>query len=98
MRALSPDLYLQMQRIQPGTGLLEIERVKKLLNGNVVSSPVLGNDKAVLVCTEPRNIDLVIGQDLAAAYLEQKDLNHCFRILETVLLRIKRRQAIVVFE
>ncbi|MGX8709590.1 MAG: family 1 encapsulin nanocompartment shell protein [bacterium] len=96
--AVSPDLYLQMQRIQPGTGLLEIERVKKLLNGNVVSSPVLGNDEAVLVCTEPRNIDLVIGQDLAAAYLEQKDLNHCFRILETVLLRIKRRQAIVVFE
>ncbi len=39
-----------------------------------------------------------IGQDLSTAYLEQKDLNHSFRILETALLRIKRRQAITVFE
>lgn len=96
--ALSPDLYMQLQRIQPGTGLLEIDRINKLLNGNVFSATVLGTGKAVLVCPEARNMDLVIGQDLSTAYLEQKDLNHSFRILETVLLRIKRRQAITVFE
>jgi uncharacterized linocin/CFP29 family protein len=94
--AVSPDLYLQMQRIQPGTGLLEIERVEKLLDGRVYRTPVLGADKAVLVAPDPRNMDLVIGQDMAAAYLEQKDLNHRFRVLETILLRIKRRQSIVV--
>lgn len=95
---LSPDLYMQLQRIQPGTGLLELERISKLLNGNVFSTSVLGTGKAILVCPEARNMDLVIGQDLAAAYLEQKDLNHSFRLLESILLRIKRRQAITVFE
>ncbi|HHY78019.1 MAG TPA: bacteriocin, partial [Clostridiales bacterium] len=29
---------------------------------------------------------------------EQKDLNHVFRVLESVLLRIKRKKAIVIFE
>lgn len=95
---VSPDLYLQMQRLQEGTGLLEIDRVSKLLNGHIFKSPVLGKGRAVLVCPEPQNMDLVIGQDISTAYLEQKELNHSFRILETVLLRIKRKQSIVVFE
>ncbi len=95
---LSPDLYRQLQRLQPGTGLLELERVTKLVDGRLYQTPVLGQNKAVLVCAEASNLDLVVGQDMAAAYLEQKDLNHCFRILESILLRIKRPKAIVVFE
>jgi uncharacterized linocin/CFP29 family protein len=96
--AVSPDLYMQMQRLQEGTGLLEIDRVSKLVDGNIFKTPALGKGKAVLVCSDPRNMDLVIGQDISTGYLEQKDFNHSFRILETVLLRIKRKQAIVVFE
>lgn len=95
---LSTDLYMQLQRLQPGTGLLEIDRISKLLSGHILKTPVLGKGKAVLLCPDQRNMDLVIGQDMAAAYLEQKDLNHSFRILETILLRIKRNKAIVVFE
>ena len=95
---LSPNLYMQLQRLQPGTGLLEIDRVSKLLNGHVYKTPVLGKDQAVLVCPQPENMDMVVGQDMAAGYLEQRELNHYFRVLETVLLRIKRRQAVVAFE
>ena len=95
---VSPNLYMQMQRLQPGTGLLEIDRVSKLLNGHVFKTPILSKEQAVLVCPQPENMDLVVGQDLAAAYLEQRDLNHYFRILESVLLRIKRKAAVVVFE
>lgn len=95
---LSPDLYMQLHRLQPGTGLLEIDRIEKLLGGNVFQTPVLGSGKAVLVCSAPGNVDLAVGQDLATAYLEQKDLNHRFRILETALPRIKRKGSIVVFE
>ena len=94
---VSPDLYLQMQRLQAGTGLLEVERVEKLVDGHLYKTPVLGKGKAVLVCSEATNMDLVVGQDMAAAYLEQTELNHSFRILETALPRIKREQAIVVF-
>jgi uncharacterized linocin/CFP29 family protein len=94
---VSPDLYMQLQRIQPGTGLLEIDRIGKLFNSRVFKTPVFGKGKAVLVCADPRNMDLVVGQDMMTAFLEQKDLNHCFRVLETVLLRVKRAEAIVVF-
>ena len=94
---VSPNLYMQMQRLQPGTGLMEIDRVTKLVGGNLLKSPVLGRDQAVLLCAQPQNMDLVVGQDMAAAYLEQRNLNHEFRLLETVLLRLKNPQAVVVF-
>lgn len=95
---LSPNLLLQLQRIQPGTGITEYERLSKMVNGNIFSTPVMGSDKAVLINAEPHNMDLVIGQDIAASYLETKDLNHYFRIIETVLPRIKNKDAVVVFE
>ncbi len=40
----------------------------------------------------------VLGADLGVGYLELKDFNHAFRILETAALRIKDPNAIVVFE
>ncbi len=95
---VSPDLYMQMQRLQEGTGLLEIDRVSRMLDGHIFKTPVLGKGKAVLVCSESRYMDLVIGQDILTAYLEQTNLNHSFRIMESVLLRIKKSEAIVVFE
>lgn len=95
---LSLDLYMQLQRIQPGTGLLEIDRISKMLNGHVYPARALGSGKAILAASDELNMDLVVGQDMATAYLEQKDLNHSFRILETVLPRFKRKQAIVVFD
>ena len=50
------------------------------------------------ISPEPQYMDLAVGADLSVGYLEQRDLNHCFRILETAALRIKRPDAIVVFE
>lgn len=94
----SPDLYMQMQRLQPGTGMLEIDRVAKLLDGRVYRTPVLGKGTAALLCTDVSNMDLAVGQDLAAAYLEQRELNYSLRVLETVLPRIRRGKAVVRFE
>ncbi|HHW30077.1 MAG TPA: bacteriocin family protein [Clostridiaceae bacterium] len=95
---VSPNLFVQLQRIQPGTGTTEYERISRLLNGNIFSTPVLKNNQAVLVCSEPQNMDLVIGQDMITSYLETKNLNHYFRIIETLLLRIKNKKAVIVFE
>ena len=61
-------------------------------------SVVIKDKKAAVICAEPQYIDLAIGIDMATAYLEQKDLNHSFRIMETVLPRIKEPNAIVVLE
>lgn len=94
---LGPDLFYKLQRIQPGTGMMEIERIRDLLNGRVHKSNSIAG-KAALVCAESQFMDLAIGQDMASAYLELVDLNHHFRILETLALRIKNPEAIVVFE
>jgi uncharacterized linocin/CFP29 family protein len=95
---ISSDLLLKLQRIQPGTGITEYERLSKMVNGNIYHTTAIGKNKAVLVCAEPQNMDLVIGQDMSTSYLETKDLNHFFRIIETVLLRIKNKNAVVVYE
>ena len=94
---MGPDLFFKLQRIQPGTGVMEIDRIKSLLDGRIYRSNALAG-KAVLVCAEAQYMDLAVGQDLAAAYLELVNLNHYFRILETAALRIKNSEAIVVFE
>lgn len=95
---LSPDVYLDLQRLQPNVGLLEIDRIKALVNDRVYPAGPFGAGKAVLVCAEPQYMDLAIGMDLSVGYLEQRDFNHYFRITETAALRIKEPKAIVVFE
>ena len=95
---LSPDVYLDLQRIQPGINMLELDRIAKLVDGRVYAAGAFGAGKAVLVCAEPQYMDLAVGADFGVGYLELKDLNHSFRILETVALRIKEPNAIVAFE
>lgn len=94
---LSPDLYIQLQRIQPGTGVLEIDRIKNLVD-KVVKTTVLKENTALLVCAESYCMDLLVGQDVNVAYLEAVDLNHHLRVMETALLRIKDPSAIIVIK
>lgn len=95
---LSPDIYLDLQRIQPGTGVLEIDRVSKMVDGRIFHTTAMGMQKAMMVCAEPQYMDIAVGQDLAAAYLELTELNHHFRVLETVLPRVKRPGAVISYE
>lgn len=95
---LSPNVYLDLQRIQPGINMLELDRIAKLVDGRVYATGVFGANKAVLICAEPEYMDLAVGADFGVGYLELKDFNHSFRILETAALRIKQPDAIVNFE
>jgi len=95
---VSPHLYVLLQRIQPGTGMTEFDRISRLLDCNIFTTQVLKGDKALLVVAEPQYLDLVIGQDMITSYLETRNLNHYFRIIETLLLRIKNKKAVILFE
>ena len=95
---MSTDAYLQMQRLQPGTGVLIIDRVRELIGRKVYRTPVIEKGKAVLVSCPSYYMDLVIGQDLVTGYIGPEKLNHTFRILETALPRIKRPAAVVTIE
>jgi uncharacterized linocin/CFP29 family protein len=94
----SPRLYAAMNRVYENTGVLEIEQVQKLTSGGVYRSAAVPDGLAVVVATGSSNMDLVVAQDLTAAYVSTENLNHIFRVLEAVILRIKRPQAIVTLE
>lgn len=95
---LSTDLYAKLYRIQPSLGIIEIDRISKMLEGNLFQSPALGKDKAVLVCAEPQYMDLAVALDIETGYLETKDFNHVLRIVETAALRLKSKDAVIKFE
>ena len=95
---VSPDIYVELSRIQPGTGVLESKRICELIDGKIYQSPVMPKQTAALITTGVQNIDLAIGQDMVTGYLGATDLNHDFRILETLPLRIKNKNAIVIYE
>ena len=94
----SPRLYTAMNRVYENTGILEIEQVQKLATAGVYRSPSIPDGRAVVVATGASNMDLVVGQDLVVAYLSTENLNHVFRVMESLVLRIKRPQAVVSLE
>lgn len=95
---LSPNLFVALHRLQPGTGMLELDRVKSLVGGRVFNAVMLEPGTALLICAQPQYLDLMVGQDISTAYTELVDLNHHLRILETAILRIKAPDAIVIFK
>ena len=44
------------------------------------------------------NLDLAVAQDMITAYIGNVELDHGFRLMEKVVLRIKRPQAICLIK
>lgn len=95
---LGVEIYHDILRIQQSTGVLETERIEKLMGSKILVSTVLEKNVGILVCAEPQYMDMVVGQDIVTAYVEAAEMNHHFRILETAVLRIKAPDAIMVFK
>jgi uncharacterized linocin/CFP29 family protein len=95
---VSPALYATMHRVYDGTGAMEINMVRELVTDGLFQSPVIKGLEAIVLATGSENMDLVIGQDLITAYLGPDDMDHPFRVFETVLLRIKRPASICAFK
>ncbi len=94
---LSPALYAKTQRIYKSSGRLEIKMIKDVAKGGVFQSPLLKANQGFVISQGPQNVDLVIGQDLVTAYLGPEGMDHNFRVLESLALRIKQPGAICVF-
>lgn len=95
---VSPRLFALMHRVFEKTGVLEIETVRKLAADGVYQSNLLKGEQAVVVSTGRENLDLAISMDLSVAYLGAERMNHPFRVLEGILLRIKHADAICTIE
>ena len=96
--AVSPYLFGQTVRVYGNTGMLEIDQVKALLRGNVYPSSALKEKKAVVVATGMQNLNLAVGQDLVTAYTASENMNHIFRVFETIALLVRRADAICTIE
>ncbi|MCS1350085.1 family 1 encapsulin nanocompartment shell protein [Mechercharimyces sp. CAU 1602] len=95
---LSPDLYALLHRVHPGTHVLEIEHVRELVTDGVYQSSAIKGQTGVLLATGSQNLDIAVGQDLHAVYVDGEDMNHRFRVYETLVPRIKRPTAICTLE
>jgi uncharacterized linocin/CFP29 family protein len=95
--AVSPRLYAALNRIFDASGVLELEQVEKLARRGVYPTAVLPEPTALLVDSGAQNMDLAVGLDLSTAYIESSNLNHRFRVLESLVLRIRRPGAICMF-
>jgi uncharacterized linocin/CFP29 family protein len=96
--AVSPRLYADLNRVFDATGVLELEQIEKLARRGVYPSAVLPEPGALLIDSGAQNLDLAVGLDLSTAYVESSNLNHHLRVLESLVLRIRRPGAIVTFE
>lgn len=94
----SPRLYALLHRVFEKTGVLEIETLRKLAMEGVFSSNLLKGDTAVVVSTGRENMDLAVAMDMNVAYLGAERMNHPFRVLECLMLRIKHPDAICTLE
>jgi uncharacterized linocin/CFP29 family protein len=93
-----PVIYSQMQQVHTATGVLEIEHIRKLVTEGVYQSPLAHEGLAAVVATGSQNFDLAVAQDLTVAYLGAENMNHPYRVFESIYLRIKRPAAICALE
>lgn len=93
-----PRLYSKIHRYINTAGVMEIEYIRQIITQGVYFSSVVPEDKVLVVATGVQNFDLAIGQDLKTAYLGAENMNHPFRVFQTLVLRIKRPGSICVIE
>jgi uncharacterized linocin/CFP29 family protein len=91
---LSPALYAKTQRVVKDAGRLEAKLIKDVAEGGLFQTPVLPTDQGLVISLGMYNLDLVVGQDLITAYAGNDGLDHLYRVLESVVLRVKRPGAI----
>ncbi|MGQ9630167.1 MAG: family 1 encapsulin nanocompartment shell protein [bacterium] len=95
---VSPSLYAKLQRVYRGTGIMEITRIQEVATGGVYQCRALGDNQGVVVSAGSQNLDLAVSQDLITAYLGPQNMSHDFRVFESLVLRIKRPEAICTLE
>lgn len=95
---MHPVRHSMLHRVYGRRGIMEIDLVKKLASAGVFASPVMPEDKVLVISPKPQYVDLAVGQDMVTAYIETANMEHRFRVFETIALRIKQPGAICVLE
>jgi uncharacterized linocin/CFP29 family protein len=95
---VSPALYAKTQRVFHGMGRTVGKLIGEIVEGGMFRSPILRSSEGLILSLGAHNLDLVIAQDLTTAYMGNDGLDHLYRVMESLVLRIKRPGAICTFE
>lgn len=96
--ALSTDAYYSLIKGDRNTPFLELDQIQRLCTDGVFESSAIPARTGVLLSTGDQNFDIAVAEDLSLAYTGSKDMNHGFRVYESLVLRVKRPKAICVFK
>lgn len=94
----SLDLYEALVKPVRDAPVLEVEQIGKLCTDGVFFSRAVPAGTAALVSTGLQNFDVAVAEDLQVAYLGPAEMNHRFRVYESLVLRVKRAESICVIE
>jgi len=95
---VSPALYAKTQRVFHGMGRTVGKLIGEIVEGGMFRSPILRANEGLVLSLGAHNLDLVIAQDLTTAYMGNDGLDHLYRVMESLVLRVKRPGAICTFE
>ncbi len=92
---LNPARYAQLAGSMQ-QGREELEMVEHLVSGGIFQSPVMPEDKVLVLSPKSWNMDMVVGQDAVTAYTGNAGMNQCLHLFETLALRVKLPGSIFV--
>ncbi len=87
---VSPAIFALWHRLYGNSGVLEVNQIRHLVQGGVYMSVFMPENDVLVVANSVQNLDLAIGIDTSIAFVESSAMNHRFRVLETLTLRVKR--------
>jgi uncharacterized linocin/CFP29 family protein len=94
---VNPSRYVKLMAVHEKTGVMELTRIKSLVK-EVVSTPILPDDIAILISTNPHVLDLVLGVDTQVDYLGPEDGYHKLRLWETIALRPRLEKGVTILK
>ncbi len=93
---LNPVDYAKGFRLFGNSGNLEIEHVKQIFDVGVFTSNFIPEGSLLVVSSSVENLDIYLVQDAITAYTGYENMEHTFRILELLSLRIKNPKSICI--
>ncbi|MGI6368442.1 MAG: family 1 encapsulin nanocompartment shell protein [Anaerolineae bacterium] len=87
--------YAQLASLM-SEGQRELKLVEHLVEDGIFRSSLVPEGKALLVDPAGWNADIVLGQDVATAFLGNDGLNLVFQVIETLAVRVKRAGSAVL--
>ena len=106
------EIVLKGSKVTKAAGLLSARGAQKLAPGDwdaaggiladvvraidALASATLSASQALVLEPGRANLELALGSEIRTAHIGNEGMDHLFRIIETVALRIKRPQSVVV--